>query len=481
MAERRPVNIDPPMRTRPARFAARTGVALLVSSLVVTGCAVGGGSLVDVVAVTSVSVSPASLTVVAGGQGSALVATVAVTGSASTALNWVSSDPATATVLGNGTSASVVGLKAGTVRITATSVYDPTKSGGTDVTVAPGALVSIALSAATNSVVTQNTLQVQAVGRDAAGSAITNLTLSWSSSNTQVATVSASGLVTGVSPGNVTISATSGAITSNALQLSVVTAQVASITLSTAATAIVAFAPAPVQAVARDAAGATINGAVLSWISGNPLIATVSSTGVVTGKNPGTVTITAAAGSVVSNGLTFTVTNPPVATITVSAASATVLAFSTLQVQAVAKDAAGNTLSSVPLTWTSSNTAVATVSTSGFVTGASPGAVNITASSGGVTSNALALTVANPPIVTITVSAPAAQVAVNATLQATAVARDASGNALVGVAFTWASSNPLIAAVSATGLVTGKLTGTVNITATSGSLISNNYVVTVTP
>ena len=463
-------------------MTARSSVNIvLAAGFVMAGCAVGGGSLVDLVAVQRVSVSPAVLTVVAGTQSAPLVASVSVTGGASQAVTWVSSDPTVAQVVANGQTANVLAIKVGTVRVTATSVSDASKSDGADVTVGPGALTSITLSASSGSVVMQSTLPVQAVGRDAGGNAISGLALSWSSSNTQVATVSATGVVTGVSPGVVTILATSAGVTSNALIVTVLTPPVVSITLSAVSTAIVAFAPTPVQAVARDAGGAPIAGATLTWTSSNPLVASVSGSGVVTGLNPGVATITASAGAVVSNGLTLTVTNPPVASIVLSASTLTVLAFSTLQVQAIARDAAGNALSGVVFTWASSNTAVATVSNSGFVTGVSPGAVSITVTSGAATSTALVLAVVNPPIVSITVSAPSGQVAVNATMQATAVARDAGGNTLAGVVYTWASSNVTLATVSNTGLVTGKLVGTVSITATSGSITSNNFAVTVKP
>lgn len=85
-----------------------------------------------------------------------------------------------------------------------------------------------------------------------------------------------------------------------------------------------------------------------------------------------------------------------VATIAVSAPSAIIDVGETLQFTATAKDSAGNTLSGATFTWASSNTDVATINSTGLVTAKAAGAVNITASSGGITSSAVALMVTDP-------------------------------------------------------------------------------------
>jgi hypothetical protein len=92
-----------------------------------------------------------------------------------------------------------------------------------------------------------------------------------------------------------------------------------------------------------------------------------------------------------------------VASITISPASATIAVNGTQQYAAVAKDSGGNTVTGVTYTWTSSNTAVATINSNGLATGVAAGSTMITASvtySGGVygmgttvTSNSATLTV----------------------------------------------------------------------------------------
>lgn len=71
------------------------------------------------------------------------------------------------------------------------------------------------------------------------------------------------------------------------------------------------------------------------------------------------------------------------------------------------------------------------------------------------------------PVTSVTVTPSSGSVAEGRTIQLTAVAT-ANGNTLSGQTFTWASSNPSVATVSSSGLVTGVAQGSARITATSG-------------
>src|SRR5207249_11443866 len=119
------------------------------------------------------------------------------------------------------------------------------------------------------------------------------------------------------------------------------------------------------------------------------------------------------------------------------------------------------------VTWTSSAPAVATVSTSGLLTGLSTGTATITASGEGQ-SGAAAATVAAPlAVASVAVSPTAPSLAVGATAQLSATPQDSSGYPLSGRTVSWASSAPAVATVSGSGLVTGMAAGTATITATS--------------
>jgi len=224
-------------------------------------------------------------------------------------------------------------------------------------------------------------------------------------------------------------------------------------------------------AVLLDANGTVLTGRSVSWSSSAPLIAMVSSSGVVTALLPGTATITATSEGK-SGGASVTVTlapPPPVNTVSVSLASTSIQDGATTQATAVTQDANGNTLTGRTVTWSSSNSSIATVSSSGLVTAVNPGSATITATSETKTGSA-SLTVTTPPpapVATVTVTLGASSIVEGGTTQATAVVSDANGNVLTGRAVTWSSSNISAATVTSTGLVTGVDDGTATITATS--------------
>src|SRR5207247_2332462 len=137
-----------------------------------------------------------------------------------------------------------------------------------------------------------------------------------------------------------------------------------------------------------------LSGRVVTWASSNTSVATVSSSGLVTGKVAGSATITATSEGQ-SGTASITVTTVPVASVTVTPASASVNEGKTVQLTATPKDANGNPLSGRTIAWSSSNTAVATVSTSGLVTGKVAGSATITATSEGQSGTA-AITVTPP-------------------------------------------------------------------------------------
>src|SRR5207302_234077 len=159
-------------------------------------------------------------------------------------------------------------------------------------------------------------------------------------------------------------------------------------------------------------------------------------------------------------------TPAPVATVSVSPATANVLIGATVQLTATPKDANGTPLSGRVVTWASNNQAVATVSASGLVTAQAVGTATITATSEGKSGTA-AITVTDVAVASVDVAPATASVPVNGTVQLVATPKDASGNPLSGRTITWASDHTGVATVSATGLVTGAGVGTATITATS--------------
>lgn len=219
-------------------------------------------------------------------------------------------------------------------------------------------------------------------------------------------------------------------------------------------------------AVATDAQDRVVE-VPITWATDNMAIATVDQTGLVTGVAEGTVTISASAQGVKGNAGVSVKRKVRPASITVTPTMPSIVVGSTLQLTAVVRDIDGNTLPT-SVSWTSSATSVATVSSTGMVTGVMAGSATISASAQGV-SGSTSLTV-NPPASSIVISGNSnSPLEVGATRQLVATAYNNSGQP-VNVNVQWTSSDDGIATVDQTGLVTGVAKGTATIAASVGSV-----------
>jgi len=162
------------------------------------------------------------------------------------------------------------------------------------------------------------------------------------------------------------------------------------------------------------------------------------------------------------------VTTPvPVASVTVAPPSASVVVGGTVPLAATAADATGNVLKDRTITWSSDNTAAATVNSIGLVSAVAAGAANVTATCEGMSgSSAITVTSAAAPVATVSVSPASASLTAGSTRQLTATAKDAGGNTLGGRIVTWSSDNHAAATVNGSGLVTAVAAGSANVTAT---------------
>jgi uncharacterized protein YjdB len=245
---------------------------------------------------------------------------------------------------------------------------------------------------------------------------------------------------------------------------SIALAEVASVTIPAVPTLRVQDTRA-LTAAALAPGGAPIAGRTFAWASSNAAIVSVSQTGAITALAPGTATITAATG--VRSGTVAVRVLARVASVAVTPPTPTVAAGTTVQLTPVARDAAGAALALAErtLTWASSAPAVAAVDANGLVTGMRGGAAQITATVDGVP-GATTVTVTVSPL---TVTAPSAPILVGRSAQLQA-------EGAVG-AVAWTSSDPSVATVSATGLVTAVYPGTATIGATTPAGQSASVVV----
>lgn len=346
------------------------------------------------------------------------------------------------------------GLLAATLHVSACS--DPV---ATTVSVA-----SVDVTPATSSVRAGGTVVLVAKPKDAAGAAVDVRTLTWSSSNKTVATVSASGVVSALAPGEARIAVS--ALGKSATAVITVTArEVASVVVTPATVSMRVGVTAPLQAQTLDSDGQPLTGRVTTWTSSNNAIATVNAQGVVTGVSVGAATITATSEGRAGQAA-VTVTLTPVQTVVVSPAVDTLAVGTERAHTAVLRDAANNVLTGRALAWSSNNVAVASVSSSGVVTGLGPGTVTISATSEGRIGTATVVVLARlAGAVTLTPSSNT--VVVGATQQLVTQITDSLGNLLTGRPVVYASDAPTVASVSATGLVTALSPGNARITASS--------------
>lgn len=189
----------------------------------------------------------------------------------------------------------------------------------------------------------------------------------WTSSNTKVATVSADGVVTAVKEGTAVITATAGNVKATC-KITVSKAVVKVTKVSVTASARNIAAGKKVQLKAAVAPSKATNKAV-TWKSSNTKVATVSSKGVVTfskkaGGKKVTITATAKDGSKKYGKITLTCMKGSVKKITLSGVK-TLKAGKTAKVKA--KVTTMNGKANKTLTWTSSNTKIATVNKTGKV------------------------------------------------------------------------------------------------------------------
>ncbi len=177
----------------------------------------------------------------------------------------------------------------------------------------------------------------------------------------------------------------------------------------------------------------------------------------------------------------FQVEPPVLTSIAIAPTSISISMNTSTQLTATCKDQNNNTMTCPTLTWESDNPSVSSVNSSGVVTGISIGTANVTASSGSITSNISTVTVTQPPVLTTIIVSPASvSINTNTSSQLTATCKDQNNNTMTCPTLTWASDNPSVASVNSSGMVTGIASGTANIKASSGSIISNVSVITVT-
>jgi uncharacterized protein YjdB len=391
-------------------------------------------------------------------------------------VSWSSSNTAVATITVTGRAKT---LTPGTTTITATL---GSISGSTTLRVSNATIVSITVTPTGRTIAPDTRLPFTASGHFS-DNTNQNITLdsTWASDNTAVATVSAGGTATAISPGTANISATFNGV-SGSVALNVSTATLVSISV-TPGSAILA----PTTSINCVATGTFSDGTtqvitnVVTWSSSAPNVASVSAAGNVTAQSPGNATITARLGGLSANCDIF-VDGSRLTSIKISPKTASVAPQGVVAFTATGTFADGNTQNlTASASWTSSPASVATVSnvpaTIGQATGLNPGTAKITALFGGQAGTAT-LTVAAAPT-SLRVSPSATNLEQEGLTPFTALAEFSDGTTRdITSSVIWTSSNENVAVITPTGVATKSISGMTTVTATLND-VSGTAVLTV--
>ena len=174
-------------------------------------------------------------------------------------------------------------------------------------------VASIEVHLTSSSIKVGETTQASVTMLDRRGVAITR-PVQWRSSDTTIATVSDSGLVRGVAPGNVNIVARNRTVTGSApLTVTVPTSVlVASVAVALASSTLNTGQTTQATATTRDSSGNVLTGRAIAWTTNNSSVVTVSGTGLVTAVASGSALIVATSEGKSGNApLTVQSTPPP--------------------------------------------------------------------------------------------------------------------------------------------------------------------------
>ena len=301
--------------------------------------------------------------------------------------------------------------------------------------------------------------------------------IKWTSSNNDIAVVDENGFVTGISNGDVTITATTENGKTATWNVTVISTPLSigldkeNVTLDISTNKTYQFKATIYPSTANTDIG-------LTWSSSDNSVATVNKDGVVTGVKNGTTVITVVTENQKATSASVTVQTSPVS-ISISPSSATIdLSAENKSVQLKATISPNTTNIKDKITWTSTNNNIATVDSNGLVRGYANGTVTITATTANGKSTKATITVqTSPTSITLSTNKIVLEKYTNKNYQLKAIVRPTNANVYTNVS--WTSSNNGIVTVNGNGYVTAIGTGTATITATTGNGLSAKCTVVV--
>jgi hypothetical protein len=342
------------------------------------------------------------------------------------------------------------------------------------------ALVSITVTSSSSHLPATITEQFTATGQYVDGSkADITASVAWDTSDHSIATISGTGLGTGVNTGTAQISATLDGVTGTT-NLTVTDAVLAAIIVSPTNSNLPVSINSQYGAsgIFSDGTFVDITNQV-TWDTSDHGTATIGSTGLATGVASGAISVSATLGDVIGT-TTVTVTDAVLVAITVTPSFSNLPVGINSQYTAVGTFSDGSTVDITnQATWGTSHPDVATISGTGLATGVVPGTTQISAILNDVlgTTN---LTVTDATLVSIAVLPNNSHLPVGINSQYTAIGTfsDATSVDITNQA-TWGTSNHTVATINSIGLGTGANAGTTSVSARLGDVIgTTNLTVT---
>ncbi|MGN2614207.1 Ig-like domain-containing protein [Aliivibrio fischeri] len=305
----------------------------------------------------------------------------------------------------------------------------------------------------------------------------------WSSTFSEIATITEIGIAKGLDVGITSIKAIKDGIISNELSLTVTAAALESIQITPAVVSLAKGNSQQYTAMGfySDESSRELTQEV-SWRSRDTSIATISEAGLVVGVSVGNSTITAVKDGVVSNDGRLTVTAAALESIQITPAVVSLAKGNSQQYTAMGfySDETSRELTQ-EVSWRSRDTSIATISEAGLVVGVGVGNSTITAVKDGVMSNDGRLTVTTAALESIQITPAVVSFAKGNSQQYTAMGfySDESSRELTQEV-SWRSRDTSIATISEAGLVVGVGVGNSTITAVKDGVVSNDGRLTVT-
>ncbi len=429
--------------------------------------------------VVSVAITPQTATIANGTEVQfTAIATLSdgTTQDVTNTITWTSSNPAVVSIDANG---QAHGVGTGPVMLTAT-IGDVTASTGT-ITGSSATISSLALSPTTVSIAAGATQQMTATETLSDGTTQdVSSSVTWTVVDTSIATVSPTGLATGIAAGATQVQATySGqSATATITVSSAPPATLVSVSISPDPATMTLGTPVQLVATATYSDGSTTDvSSLATWLSSDTSVATIAN-GVVTGHHTGNATITLSYGGVTKT-VSLTVGDAVLQSLAVAPLTVSLADGTKQQFTATGTYSDGSTKNLTKLvTWTSTG-GVSIGTTTGLAEATATGPATITATSGMLSASATA-TVTPATITGITVTPNPVVLPAGGTVQITAVATlsDGSSQDVTG-SLVYNSSNPAVATIDADGKVhaVGEGSATITITPPSGS--GSSFTVTV--